>query len=165
MKQVKLKITGGTTILDEDDYLKYRDLAWHVNVRSYAKLNKGISRHGKKRWVTFYLHRMVMGLEHGDKKQVDHINRNTLDNRKCNLRIADATLQNINKPLQKNNKSGYRGVHCHRRQITGRWYTYYEALINIRGKSIFLGQSKYIENAIKMRRDAEAKYFDTYGNV
>jgi len=37
-----------------------------------------------------------MGLESGDSATVDHISRNTFDNRKCNLRIASQTTQNHN---------------------------------------------------------------------
>ena len=54
-------------------------------------------------------------LNHDPKKTkgkfvVDHINRNPLDNRKCNLRIVSIRQNNINKNKQKNNKSGIVGV-------------------------------------------------------
>ncbi len=35
------------------------------------------------------MHRVMVGLIHGDPREVDHINRNTLDNRRQNLRIVD----------------------------------------------------------------------------
>ena len=41
------------------------------------------------------LHRFIMDAKTGDV--VDHINRNTLDNRRCNLRIVDYSINNKNR--------------------------------------------------------------------
>jgi len=43
-----------------------------------------------------YMHREILGLKKGDKRQGDHINHNTLDNRECNLRIATNQQNNFN---------------------------------------------------------------------
>src|SRR5437868_1305500 len=40
---------------------------------------------GSPRQVTIYMHRVVFG---GDSSEVDHVNRNKLDNRRSNLRAA-----------------------------------------------------------------------------
>ena len=45
-----------------------------------------------------YLHRYLMNCVNGDKKTIDHINNNKLDNRLSNLRIATMTEQNMNRP-------------------------------------------------------------------
>jgi hypothetical protein len=45
-----------------------------------------------------YLHRHLMGLRPGDKRQVDHINGDRLDNRRVNLRVV----------TEQENKRGYR---------------------------------------------------------
>ena len=48
---------------------------------------------------------------------VDHINRNTADNRWCNLRLATQSQQTLNTSLRSDNKSGVRGVKwCKRRK-------------------------------------------------
>jgi hypothetical protein len=43
--------------------------------------------------------------------QVDHINRNKLDNRKDNLRISTIAQNCANKDLMSNNTSGHKGVY------------------------------------------------------
>ena len=63
------------------------------------------------------LHRVIMALEKNDPifllrkwEYVDHINGNGLDNRISNLRMASNSLNQINKKIQSNNTSGYKGV-------------------------------------------------------
>jgi hypothetical protein len=64
---------------------------------------------GKHNRTSVYLHRFIMGAESG--MEVDHINHNTLDNRKENLRIVTHS-QNLQNPSGAciNSKSGVRGI-------------------------------------------------------
>ena len=59
---------------------------------------------------TGMLHRYVMGLSRGDKRQVDHINNEKTDNRRCNLRIVSCKENNRFKGIIKSNKTGMVGV-------------------------------------------------------
>lgn len=54
-----------------------------------------------------------------DTEQVDHINLNGLDNRRCNLRLATNTENQRNKSKQVNNTSGYKGVYW--RKDSNKW--------------------------------------------
>ena len=56
-----------------------------------------------------------MGLKKGDnfngvKLEVDHINHDTLDNRKSNLRICTRSQNNANHNKQQKSKSPYKGI-------------------------------------------------------
>ncbi|GAA0840613.1 hypothetical protein GCM10008915_36520 [Bifidobacterium pullorum subsp. gallinarum] len=59
------------------------------------------------------LHRFLVNAP--DDKVVDHISGDTLDNRKCNLRVTDrfVNMQNLQGP-SRNNKSGELNVHYNR---------------------------------------------------
>lgn len=72
----------GAAIVDAEDWERLR----------YLRFNGGRSTLGyvaaNYRGQREYLHRLVMGLKPGDELTVDHINRNVMDNRRCNLRIC-----------------------------------------------------------------------------
>ena len=100
-----------------------------------------------------YLHRTVTNAP--SNMVVDHINRNTLDNRKDNLRIV--TIQgNLRNQKRPNNKTGTTGVSVHIEDGKMRGY---QASIKINYKKIYLGFFKKLEDAIKVRREAEKKYY------
>lgn len=59
----------------------------------------------------YFAHRLVWLWHHGSwPKQLDHINRNRLDNRIENLREASDSNNQANVGLRANNTSGFRGV-------------------------------------------------------
>lgn len=57
----------------------------------------------------YYLHRLILNARKG--VEIDHINRNGLDNRKSNLRVATHAQNTYNKFDKKNSKSGFKGVY------------------------------------------------------
>jgi hypothetical protein len=75
-----------------------RNKAGHPYVRWRRQDNKHIK-----------LHRLIMGLDFGDKMVVDHINGDQLDNRKANLRLLTRG-QNIQNRHKSQGASKYRGV-------------------------------------------------------
>jgi len=89
-------------------------------------------------------------------KIMDHINRNKLDNRSCNLRECDRKQNSHNRKLHINNTSGISGVHWHK--IMNKW----RASITVNYKVIILGFFEDIKKAKKARLNAEKKYFGEF---
>lgn len=77
---------------------------------------------------TISMHRFLLGLQRGDPRQGDHINRNRIDNRRPNLRITPGGIQTQNQGavfLFKGSppESRHRGVYKVKKngRWTGRW--------------------------------------------
>ena len=78
-------------------------------------------------------------------KYWDHIDRNTFNNRRYNLRPATHSENSTNCSLQKNNTSGVKGVFWHKRMQ--KW----QVQINVKGKRIHIGSFDTIEEATRAR--------------
>lgn len=70
---------------------------------------------GKSKYV--YMHRAivskVIGRELLRSEHIDHINLDPLDNRRCNLRLATNSQNNMNTRKRRDNTSGFKGVYWH----------------------------------------------------
>lgn len=98
------------------------------------------------------LHRAIMNAPEGTV--VDHIDRDTLNNTKRNLRITTHTVNSRNTvELSSHNTSGYRGVNWHKSHKKWR------ACIHVNNKSIHLGYYDNLEDAIFARKQAEVEYW------
>ena len=87
--------------------------------------------------------------------EVDHINHDTSDNRKCNLRLTTHVQNLRNTKRYKNNTSGIIGITILK---NGK----YNAHISNNGKTINLGNYDNLEDAIIARKKGEDKYFGEY---
>lgn len=114
---MEIKLYGKTeenkrrAIIDAEDYDLVKGYKWYLccGYASTTFHRKGKSRTDKDRNVNMTMHRLLMGFP---ETQVDHINRNRLDNRRCNLRICTKTdnahnVAKLNIPFP---KSTYKGV-------------------------------------------------------
>jgi hypothetical protein len=114
-------------LVDDEDFKRCSKLRWSFNPNGYAERRKGktIER----------LHRFIMNCPKG--KEVDHINGNKLDNRKCNLRICTQHQNSFNKSKQQGKYSSiYKGVCFFKRDKN--WM----ANITKNNKYIFIGYFK-----------------------
>ena len=134
---------GRTFLIDVDDFEKIAPYSWCIEGNGYVHGNacktKGVKQH-----------RFVMGVYGGVSKiEVDHINHNTTDNRKSNLRLADRFTNCVNTRISKNNTSGVKGVYwC---KPANKW----AAQINHNGVRRYLGTFSCFEDACVARTAAE----------
>ena len=96
-------------IVDDEDYDMVME-AIGTKSKWYAHAPPGATHYaqrGKRQLPA--MHRLVMGNPEG--MCVDHINGDTLDNRKENLRICTKSQNSMNKRLRSDSQSGYKGVY------------------------------------------------------
>ncbi len=126
---------GTECMVSEGDWLFLVGYNWDVDGWGYFRCSNGGTWNGNK-INSRRLHQFVaerMGLKISDGYQIDHINRNKLDNRRSNLRVASFRLQTQNRSLRKTSISGYTGVSF--KSSSGK----YVAQIHINGKGKHLG--------------------------
>jgi len=111
MEYIELPLCGirgdGKFTIVDGDY----DGEYFSGFRWYFLNNGYVGRKHETKNSYIYLHREVMNPPKG--LWVDHINRNKLDNRSCNLRLVTPQENALNRPqsvIKRSTISGYRGV-------------------------------------------------------
>lgn len=102
----------------------------------------------------FYLHRWL--LNPMPDLKIDHINHDTLNNQRNNLRICSNAENMRNTAMNYNNTSGALGVRLTPNQK--KW----TAGITVNGKTIRLGVFEDIRDAVTARKMAEVQYFGEF---
>lgn len=150
MKMIQLT-QGKITQVDDEDYAYLSKFKW------FAKEQKGVfyacrTDYSNGKQTTLRMHRVIMNTPLS--AQVDHIDRNGLNNCRSNLRNTTSSVNNQNKRMWA--KSGYKGV------------TYYpnraccfRSRCRIDNKRIDLG---YFETAEEAARAYDKKVLELYGN-
>lgn len=102
---------------------------------------------------TFKVHRVAWAMFYGKwpDGQIDHANRDKLDNRIANLREASGSSNQQNKGIYATNSSGFKGVNWHKR--TSRWH----ARVMHEGTRIYIGSFSTKEDAAEAYRSAAKK--------
>jgi hypothetical protein len=100
-------------------------------------------------------HRLAMYFSDGApcvSEHIDHIDRDKLNNRLCNLRKLSCSENLQNAKINSKNKSGAKGVNWS--EANGKW----QARITLHRERIRLGFFNNIADAIAARKAAEIKY-------
>ena len=146
--EIILRNSEKPAIIDVDKVEKCKLFNWFLSTTGYVVCDLP----NKKRML---LHRFVIGEENiSNCSVVDHISGDKKDNRISNLRVCSIKENTRNSVrLSKNNTSGYNGVSFHKK--TQKWHAY----IRVNYKRKNLGTYVDINDAIKVRQQAELKYF------
>lgn len=151
MKEIILS-SGQKVIVDDDDYERLSNFKWYYSsgyaVR-YSRIN-GKQKTWKMCWD-------IIG--YPDGQEVDHINHNKLDERKCNLRFVTHSQNMHNYPLQTHKDYKYKGVCLHK--ASGKWI----AQIKVNGKKMYLGTFSDILDAVEVYNQAAKEYHGEYAFV
>ena len=145
-------LADGTRFLfDTEDFNKIKDINWYRNLNSDE---------ARRLYITncngTYLHRYIIP-DAPKGYEVDHISLDTLDNRKCNLRICTHQQNQCNQPLQVNNTSGVSGVSFYAPR--GK----FRARIKSSQHDIHLGYYRTFEEAVQARNVGIECMFGEYG--
>lgn len=145
---------SNTITVDPEDKPVLDSGGWFLSSAGPGKKKyvvKRLERRGRK----VYLHRVLMRAEPG--QLVDHINGDTADNRRANLRIC--TNQENMRNLRRDGKS--KGVSFRSGRPNKPWLAY----ITVDAKQKFLGYHGTELEAASAYNDAASTYFGEFANL
>ena len=147
-------------IVDPEDYERLSKYEWEArrarNSPFYAARQALNPSTGK--YTLIFMHKEI--IEVGEGLFADHINHNTFDNRKANLRPATQTQNNRNRrKFSGPSKSKYKGVY--RKKYLKKWV----AQIGVDKKVIHLGCFEKEKDAARAYDQAAKKYHKEFASL
>lgn len=138
--------------VDLEDLELANSRKWYLNMKKYASYGEGSVR--LKTYRKIFFHRLVINVP--NDLCVDHINRDTLDNRKINLRVVTSVQNQMNKRGYKNRSSRYKGV------TWGKEAKKWEVRVMLKGKQHFVGRFNDELDAAKAYNDRARDLFGEF---
>lgn len=135
-------------MVDDNKYDYLRQFNWKIT-KGYAMRTTGI---GERR-----MHRLLINAKKGEV--VDHIDGNPLNNQVANLRICSQGQNMGNRKINKNNRSGYKGVFF--LKSLNKW----RAAIKFNGKFIHIGLFAKPEDAAIAYNRKAIEFFGIFANL
>ena len=154
VKKIKLS-QDKITLVDDEDYEWLSQYNWHLYTRKKSETiyaNTNIYINNKR--TTKKLHNLLINPSKGF--EVDHIDRDGLNNQKENLRIVTRSQNCINRSKFRNTTSKFKGVTWHK--DNKKWL----AQIRLNKKKYYLGEFINEIDAAKAYNKAAKKLHNRY---
>ena len=149
------KGAGKSVIVDVEDAerLGLTEMSWNLGTK-YAVRNTMTRPR-----TALLMHRFIMDAPKGIC--VDHINGDTLDNRRCNLRLATYSENQMNRKVASISLSGLKGVST---AVKRNGAVSYIATIQINGKRYSLGSHKTAQAAHLAYQEGAKRLFGEFAH-
>jgi hypothetical protein len=139
MKHLHLTNSARPAIVDDDIYEQVKSRRWRLIKVTNGALYVGWKSHRQGKFVTVYLHRLVMGDPKG--QMIDHRNGDPFDNRRENLRVSTNSQNQMNSKKRPGCSSGYKGVSFNK--ALQEW----KAQVEVDGQTFFFGYFEHERHA------------------
>lgn len=148
------KYNGLYAIVDDEDFEMLSGRKWRAckNNNTYYAV-RDVRRDGKK--ALQFMHHLIV--QRKDGHQIDHKDRNGLNNSRDNLRLCTHSENMRNRRCKSDSSTGLKGV----TPFQGR----YQARISIHGKRIFIGSFKTAIEAHNAYVNASTRLHGEFGRT
>ena len=136
---------GQIALVDDEDFERVNVFKWQAQALyygGYIATRWTCGSHQNRQ--TIYMHRFIMNTP--KELVVDHINHNTLDNQKSNLRNCTRSQNQMNRRIHRNNKLGIKGIRKNGKA--------YQGFVWLNGEYVWCQTFPTIEEAIAARAEA-----------
>jgi len=155
MKKIILS-NGRVTLVDDEDYDHLSQFRWYQHHSGYAV--RSIYPNGRCKAKQVSMHSLLIDRPEG--MVIDHIDGNTLNNQKTNLRVCTKRQNTFNSSMQCNNTSGFKGVALIHMK-TPKWL----ASIKYEGKTYRIGCFTDKLDAARAYNKAAKEYFGDFARL
>ncbi len=154
---VEVPLTKGkVALISASDAPLVLQTKWHAKLS--GRRQEDWYAHGFRDGKKISMHRLIMKPTSG--MQVDHINGNTLDNRRENLRNCTPSQNYCNKTkMYTNNKSGFRGIHWNKKDR--QW----KVTVTVDGVVHYLGLYEDKMEAVQVRDEAAKRLHGVFASL
>jgi hypothetical protein len=153
---------GQVAKVDAADFEWLSQWKWNAYYDHHSKgfyADRSVYNRSTKKNNHLRMHRLILGLEHGDRRKGDHADRDTLNNQRYNLRVATNTQNLANAKRSDSNTSGFKGVTYE--SSRKKW----KAKIQFQGRGINLGRYSTSEEAHKAYEAGAIQYFGEFARM
>ena len=155
MKKIPLT-QGQYALVDDEDYERVNQFKWYAHFSHRTNSFYATRKTKRPNQTQIYMHRVIMNTS--NSMLCDHVNHNTLDNRKHNLRNCTIAQNLMNRGIQSNNKLGVKNVHISKNNT-------FVVAIQANNKRVFNKRFATLEEAIEARDEAIKKYHGEFANT